>query len=130
MSMNKAEKAEMEALRVRCALAWPPIPPKPIDLDVARAGAGVEYLHLWWVNDRSGLVGVGVTNGHHHSTRDHTDTAMANRYRGGSHVSLAQGAGGPWFASEVDALQALHHAVALDCAKRLAGIAARVEAAQ
>jgi len=134
MAMTKAEKAEMEDLRIRAALNWPSEPPKPIDLDVARAGAEKEWLHLWWFTTGglydSGAVSMGVTNGHNHSRSDHTDEQIQNRYKGGSRISLSQGAGGPWFASMTDALAALRHAQTLRCAKILAEIDQKIEEAK
>lgn len=127
MSMTKAEKAAMEALRVRCALSWPPPPPKPIDIAVAREGLGRDYLHAWWFNLGRGMVGQGVTNGSVSATHNYGDAELADRFSRNARVSLSQGPGGPWFATELDALQALHHAIARDCAERLAAIAKRVE---
>lgn len=129
MPMTKAEKAEMEALRVRCALSWPPPPPKPVDLDVARAASSVEWLHLWWFRARTGEVGKGVTNGHQHSTHDYPDEQIAKRFNSGSRLTMSQGAGGPWFATESDAYRALHYAVAEDCARKLYNIELRLDAA-
>ena len=129
MPMNKAEKAEMEALRVRCALSWPPAPPKPVDLDVARAGASVDWLHLWCFNLHTMEVRRGVTSGHQHSTTDYSDERLKERFGKGSYVSMSQGAGGPWFATEADAYRALHFAVAEGCAQKLYNIELRLAAA-
>lgn len=128
MPMTKAERAEMEALRVRCALTWPPAPPKPVDLDVASAGADVEWLHLWWFNTATRGVGRGATNGHQHSKTDYTDAQLKKRYSGSSRVFMSQGPGGPWFATEADAYRALHYAVALKCAEDLRNIEQRLDA--
>jgi hypothetical protein len=128
MAMSKAEQREMEALRTRLALAWPPVPPKPVDLDVARAAADVDWLHLWWFSVNQRMVGIGVTNGHASSTRDYTDEQIKNRYTGGSYVTMSQGPGGPWFSTEADAYRALHYAVAQRCAEDLRNIELRIEA--
>ena len=128
MAMNKAEKAEMDALRVRLALAWPPSPPKPVDLDVARAAADVKWVRLWWMNRHSRSVGFGMTDGFQCSTTAYTDEQMERRYSGGSRISMSQGAGGPWFATEADAYRALHYAVAEECAAELFRITERIAA--
>ena len=127
MAMTKAEQAEMEALRVRCALSWPPNPPKPVDVKVALEGSGAKWLHLWWVNVHRGRVGQGVTDGNFHSTEDYSDERLANKYQPGSRVSLSQTAGGPWYAAKDDALAALHYAVAERCASDLRRIEKMIE---
>lgn len=122
MAMTKAEQAAMEALKVRCALAWPPQPPKPIDLDVARSAADVEWVRGWWFNSAARRVGQGVTNGHMHARDPYTDEQLANRY-------MSQTAGGPWYATKADALAALHYAVAQECADLLRSIERQIETA-
>jgi hypothetical protein len=130
MAMTKAERAQMDALRVRCALGWPPNPPAPVDLQVAKAATGATWLRLWWVNRHTQTVGLGVTNATSLcSTSNPSDEALESRHAGRSHVTMSQGAGGPWYASELDALRALHHATALECAEKLARLSERVEAA-
>lgn len=130
MAMTKSERAAMDALRVRCALAWPPEPPAPVDLKVAKEASGAIWLHLWSFNSHSGRVPPGVTNGTSVcSAEDYTDAQLDARHGGGSRVRLSQGPGGPWYATKADALRALHFAVALACAKKLSGIAMLVEAA-
>lgn len=127
MPMNKAERADMDALRVRCALSWPAPPPKPIDLAVAREAQEGEWVRAWWFNQHSGLVGEGVTNGHQHAREPYSDERLARRHDTRSRVSMSQTSGGPWFGSKADALAAMHFAVAEDCAKRLASIIKRIE---
>lgn len=129
MAMTKAEKAEMEALRVQAALRWPDSPPKPVDLVVAQEASGKRWLRLWRFNTSSLRVEMGVTDGFQNTWGEYTEEQVENRHRNGSRVSMSQGGGGPWFATEADALRALHYAVARDCAIRLANIAKRVEAA-
>lgn len=130
MAMTKAEKAAMDALRVRCALAWPASPPKPVDLAVAKEALGGKPFRGWWYNRASRTVGEGISQGGFHARESYTDAEFENRYRGGSRVlSFLQGSGGPWYATKADALKALHYAVATDYAHLLAEIAARVEEA-
>lgn len=130
MAMTKAEQAAMEALKVRCALAWPPQPPKPIDLDVARSAADVEWVRGWWFNQAARSVGEGVTNGFMHAREPYTDEQLENRYKQrGRIVSMSQTAGGPWYATKADALAALHYAVAEECAMLLRSIERQIEAA-
>lgn len=125
--MNKAEQAQMEALRVRCALAWPPKPPVPVDVRIALEGSGAQWLHLWWSNIHRGHVGQGVTDGHLHATEEYSDERLANLYSGNSRVSLSQTSGGPWYATKADALAALHYAVAARCASDLRNIERMIE---
>lgn len=129
MPMTKAEKAEMDALRIRCALAWPANPPKPIDLAVALEAQSGEWVRAWWFNYHSGLIGEGVTNGSTHAREPYSDQRLAALIARGSRVTMSQTGGGPWFGSKADALAALHYAVAEDCAKRLASIIKRIEEA-
>ncbi len=128
MAMTKAEQAAMEALRVRCALAWPAKPPKPIDLDITKAGTSSKWVRAWWFNEHSRRVGEGVTNGNLHGREPYTDDQLANRYNGNSQVMLSQTAGGPWYATKADALAALHYAVAEECAAILRAVEKQIEA--
>lgn len=120
MAMTKAEKAEMEALRVRAALAWPDSPPKPVDLAVAKEASGGKWLTLWWANAASMEIGRGVTDGSYQSARTpYTEQQIENRWNSGGRVSMSQGPGDPWYATEDDALRALHYGVAMRCAEQL-----------
>lgn len=134
MAMNKVEREAFEALRVRCALAWPPAPPAPInvqdELAAVSASTGARRFRAWWMNaarDLSSCVGEGVCEGNGHANEPYSDEQLENRYRGGSHTSFSQGAGGPWYRSKLDALRAYHHARAARFAKELAQIEARIE---
>lgn len=130
MAMTKAEQAQMEALKVRLALAWPPEPPKPIDIAVAQEASDKPWFRAWWLNTYARRVGPGVVvNDGLHSTSDYTDAQLETRYDGRSRVSFSKTNGGPWFATERDALMALHYAVAMECAGHLYQISKRIEAA-
>jgi hypothetical protein len=95
---------------------------------VALAATDGKWVRGWWFNRAARMVGEGVTDGHQSARTPYTDAQLGNRYGAGSRVSMSQGPGNPWFASEADALRALHYAVAQECAELLAGIEARVEA--
>lgn len=129
MAMTKAEQAQMEALKVRLALAWPPEPPKPIDVAVAQEASDKPWFRAWWFNSSARSVGLGVVVNGLHSRSNYTDAQLETRYDGRSRVSLSQTSGGPWFATERDALMALHHAVAMECAGMLYQISKRIDAA-
>lgn len=117
MAMNKAEKAQLQQARELAALNWT-YPPEPIDLkpirDAERAGkAPTAAIVAWWFNAYTGAVGRGVTQGSFHSISNTTKTDR-------------QGAGGPWFNTEVDALKAMRAAIERDAARRLAQIDQRI----
>ncbi|QDH50380.1 hypothetical protein [Caulobacter phage KcrB] len=130
MAMTKAEQAAMEALRVRCALAWPAKPPKPIEIDVALAASETKWARAWWFNAYTREVGEGVFTSVYHAREPYSDKQMANQYSGGSRVIMRQTQGGPWYATKADALAALHYAVAEECAAILRTVEKRIEAQQ
>lgn len=127
MAMNKAEKAVLEALYERATLSWPPPPPKPVDLEVALEASGNDRFRGWWFNRHSKSVGRGVVVGGLHAKTDYSDGALDRRYSSGSRVALTQTRGGPWYATKLDALRAMHHAIASDCARDLARVQRLVE---
>lgn len=129
MAMTKAERAAFEAMRVRAALSWPPPPPAPIDPRDAIASNGPPF-RGWWFNSYNAAVGEGVSLGSVHCREPCTDEQIENRHSGRSRLSFSQGAGGPWYATKVDALRALHHHTAKQAAERLAAIERMIEAAE
>lgn len=125
MAMTKAEKAEMEALRIRAALSWPPTPPVPVaacDIDRDKPFYG------WWMNVHRADVGRGVVFRGLHAPHPYTLDQLENRYRGGSPVVMTQSVGGPWYHTKRGALMALHFALALQFAKELLSVERLVEA--
>jgi hypothetical protein len=127
MAMTKAEQAQMEALKVRLALVWPPEPPVPVDIGTMLAATDQKWVRLWWVNAHGGSVGEGITDGQNHARTPHTEEQVANRHqKGGAYVNISQTGGGPWYATKREALGALHYAIAQRCAKELYDISNRV----
>lgn len=122
MSMNKAEKAEMERLRTHLALAWPNYPePQPMsdrDLDLATANGVI--LTAWFMNAHSREVTKGWVSCTSHQTSGPIPEDRS-RYWSGS-----QGRGRP-YGSEQDALHALRWAVSRIHAGIVRHIDAKIE---
>lgn len=128
MAMTKAERAAMEALRIKASLCWPQFErPTPISLaEIAVATKGGKAFRAWWVIPARGVAGVGegvVYNGYHSAT-NYTDEQLADHYKSGSRVVMSQTIGGPWFHDREDALRELHWRIAEECAGKLAAVAA------
>lgn len=131
--MNKAEKAELAAWKLKAALAWPtferPEPVSAAEIDIA-TGGGSGIFRGWWVISSRGVgscVGEGVSLRFGHATHPYTDGEIANRYKG-ANVSLSQGIGGPWFRDREDALKEAAWRMAFAAAETLDGIYDRVTA--
>jgi hypothetical protein len=136
MPMTKAERAELAAWKQRAALAWPTFErPEPIsaaEMDVA-VGRIASVFHGWWVNINRGVggcVGVGTVVNSGHATTFYNAEQIANRYNGGSMVSLSQGRGGPWFRDQEDALKEAAWRLAERYAGELDALYDRVRAEQ
>jgi hypothetical protein len=120
--MNKAERAMVEALQTRLALRWPPEPPRPVT-PAEHMENGV--FRGWLFNEYTGEVSRGSTDGYRHSRNDpeaFKDDASRRS------LSFSQTGGGPWYLTKIDALHALHYAVAKRCAGQLRQVEARIEA--
>lgn len=133
MAMNKAERDEMQRLRERAALNWT-VPPKAIDTDIAIAAAAMgnnksaydTWLTGWTYRLNSGFGTPGqVLSGGFSSNRNYTShdgkirTPEEIRANG---MSMSQGRGGPWFATQTDAWLAMRHAYELKAGEALAWI--------
>lgn len=118
MAMNKAERQAHEKaigdLAAAKALSWPsyayPERMTPTEDSWAAPMVG------WWLNLYSARVGQGCFSRGAHSTGSTTKTNT-------------QGTGGPWFASEREALMALRIAKTEEFARRLAVIDKAIEGA-
>ena len=126
MAMTKAERAALDALRTRAALAWPPPPPPRV---VVSSVAFNDYRELWtfrlsyYAHDRSRAV-KGFVSPFRHTTVDEDVTLEEAQKR----YSWSRDAGGPWYVTKLDALRAMHHAAAMRCAEQLAQIERQIEA--
>lgn len=115
MSMTKKEREEMEAIRsalaLSKALSWPAYAPTPID--AATASADGTLVVAWWFNSHTREVSQGCFRGHAHSRWriDKTDS---------------QTTGGPWYRTEIEALQALRVVLTTQYATALAQIDRRI----
>lgn len=116
MSMTKAEKAMLDAMRTRLALRWPDYSPTPIDPASMRFTSAGELYTAWWFNLYRKEVGQGCFGSTFHSTRSTTKTDSQTR-------------GGPWYASEADALRAMRLQATAEAAVRLRQIDEMIEKA-
>lgn len=110
MPMTRAEKAQMEALRIRAAFSWPPPPPPRLSAEEIGSlvnNSAEKLAVLWTYNAYSTEVTQGCTNGIHHC-------------RTGTDRITTQSAGGPWFHTKADAIRALRSEKAAEFAKQLA----------
>lgn len=114
MSMNKAEKALLDAACERAA--WAPVSfecPKPMSL----AGARRDNLVVgWWFNEHSQTIGSGCSSGESHSISSTTRTS-------------SQGAG-VFYSTQLEALQALRWAMTRRMMKELAAIDRQIREAE
>jgi len=134
MALTKAERAHIRVLRERAALAWPTFErPTPLDIRAERArleakGAG-NVVAAWWVTVTGSFGGVevrtglGWTDGNGHSR----SPWVQGRQRWQQHG--AQGPGGPWFATELEAMKEGRWQACERAAGSLADLDERIEAA-
>lgn len=123
MAMTKAEQAQMEALKVRLALAWT-APPVPIDTAVALAASSGEPVAAWIASAHS----VDASLGWFDRTRHQREGSPL--VKGGPYISASRDTGGPWFHTEADALKWSRHAAEIRFAAELRKADRRIEATQ
>ena len=112
--MNKTEERAFAELRhelaMSKALRWPDYQPRQLDVSSeANALVTANVVQAFWFNAHTGKVGRGCFNSVNHSTWSETKTTT-------------QGAGGPWFSTNRDALMALRIEMTRDFADQLAKI--------
>lgn len=120
--MNKKEQAEFAALRYELemakALCFKDYAPEEIDTNKASDGlptGGV--VAAWWVNKYSNIASAGCFSRIYHSRNSTTKPD-------------SQTQGGPWYATEVDALKALRMHKQEEYAETLADIDRKILLAQ
>lgn len=119
MSMNKAERAEMEALRTKLALRWSGLP-EPERLPLPEFG---NYVNGWFFYTHGMRVFPAWTEENAHGEWHRTDDPLDWSRRGyASQNSRAV------YATKRDAYIALRLAVEQECAKRLRDIDRAIEA--
>lgn len=115
MAMNKKEQEAMVSLRTELALAWPR-EKEPARINMSHLTSST-LMTAWTFSSYSRVATRGCTNGVHHN-RDGTDKTKS------------QGAGGPWYNTERDALLAIRWQVCRDFAKALREIDRAIEQQQ
>ncbi|QWY83682.1 hypothetical protein [Rhizobium phage RHph_X2_26] len=124
MAMNKAERAEMDALKTELALEralrWPcyhkPVALSAMEIDAWRERHGVEVMPGWFFNSYARRVTHGCT-GRHGSDTQNPEGKYMSRERS------------PMYRTKVEALMALRHALTLEHARGLAILDAEIEEA-
>ncbi len=113
MTMTKAEKAAVDALKVELALRWPRYDAPEHMVYPERKGYGARpVIAGWWMNAYNGEVGEGCTDGMYHSRHSTTKTDTQT--------------GGVFWPTKLDALKAMRIKMSEDFARRLAAIDAQI----
>lgn len=122
MAMTKAEQAQMEALKVRLALAWT-VPPTPIDTAVALEESSGEPVVAWSAGRGDVSASLGWFDRHRHQNYGPPPV------KDGPYKSATRDTGGPWFHTESEALRWSRHAAELRFSAELRKADIRIEAA-
>lgn len=123
MAMTKAEQAQMEALKMRLALAWT-TPPVPIDTTVALEASAGEPVVAWSAGRGGISASIGWFDRYRHQSYGEPPV------KGGPYKSATRDTGGPWFYTESEALRWSRHAAELRFAAELRKADLRIEAVQ
>ena len=110
-AVNQELQRSRRELRLHRALRWPEQEPTPIDMDAALAGAENGRVVAWTY-----LAG--------YTRQDVLQGCFSSNFHSIGHTSRtnSQGRGGPWYATKLEALQALRAQVTRDVAATLLSI--------